>query len=361
MKIIDLEIFNFRNYDHLQFKPHGNINLIMGKNAMGKTNLLEAIYILAYGKSFKVARDNEIIKLDCEKSNLKATMENFGYEDKYQVEINLNAKNNFYINEESLSSKEYKRDMASVIFTPADLDIIKFSPLDRRRYLDNLISKVDAIYDHNLSVYKKILFERNRLLKKSFNYDLLEVYNFQLSQMGVKLLRTRLNYIRQIEKYAKEHFKNLSGGDDLKITYLSTVPLKLEQSEMESIFLKHLKNSHKRDLELKYTTVGPHRDDLDFRIKNLSSKKFGSQGEIRSVVLSLKLAELDILREKLKTNPILLLDDVFSELDKSRSKYLVDSFKNNQIFITTTDLNEDILKDLIGKYFEINNGKINIL
>lgn len=358
MKLIDLEIFNFRNYEHLKFDPNENVNIIIGKNAMGKTNLLEAIYIATLGKSFKSAKDNELIRIDCQSAEINSTIQNFDYEDAYKVEINLNKKNNFFINDEQLSIKNYKRDMASVIFTPADLNIIKFGPSDRRKYLDNLISKVDAMYEYNLLNYKKIIFERNKLLKKNINYDLLEVYDFQLAQIGVSILRTRLNYVKQIEKHSKEHFMNLSGGDDLKITYLSTIPLNSEESEMEKIFLKHLKKSLKRDLELRYTTVGPHRDDLDFKIKNLSSKIFGSQGEIRSIVLSLKLSELDILREKLKTNPILLLDDVFSELDKSRSKYLIGSFNGTQIFITSTDLNENIFKNLIGKYFNISNGRI---
>lgn len=358
MKLLNLKLSNFRNYSYLEFIPSKNINVIIGKNAIGKTNLLEAIYILTVGKSFRTIKDSEIINLNSLSCDINGSINSFGYEDNLRVILNKDDKNKFFINEEELNLKNYKRDMSSVIFSPADLNMIKFSPQERRKYLDNLISKIDPIYEHNLSKYRKILYERNKLLKKIKDKSLLEIYNFQLAEIGVKILRTRLNIVRVLEQFAKIHFKNLSGGEDLKITYLSTIPLSADENEMKDIFLEHLTKNTSRDLELKYTTIGPHRDDLDFKIENLSVKSYGSQGEIRSVVLSLKLAEVDLIKKNLKSEPLLLLDDVFSELDKNRAKYLVDSLDNIQTFITSTDLNEENFRSLQGSFFEIQNGKI---
>ena len=291
-------------------------------------------------------------------STVEGEINSFGYKDDLRVDLNSDGKNNFFFNQEELKLKDYKKDMASVIFSPADLNMIKFSPQERRKYLDGLISKIDPIYEHNLSKYRKIVYERNKLLKKIRDKSLLEIYNFQLSEYGVKILRTRLNIVRSLEEFGKYHFKNLSGGGSLKITYLSTIPLSADEDEMKKIFLEHLNKNTDKDLELKYTSIGPHRDDLDFKIDNLSVKSFGSQGEVRSVVLSLKLAEVNLINKVLKSDPLLLLDDVFSELDKNRAMYLIDSLKDVQTFITSTDLNEENFKNLDGTFFEIIDKKL---
>lgn len=356
MKILQLNLSNFRNYKNIQLNPN-NINIIIGKNASGKTNILESIHFLTEGKSFRTNSDEELIKFNENQSIISSKIENFSYEDELKVIINKNGKNNFFINSEEFQLKNYRRDFSSVIFSPSDLNMIKFGPSDRRKYLDILISKVDPMYLYNLNRYKKILNDRNKLLKKNVIYELLEVYNFQLANYGVKILRMRLNILRKFEKYVQNHYKNLSGGDDLKITYLSTVPLDKEELEMESSFEKHLKKFNERDLEVRFTTVGPHRDDLDFKINGNSAKSFGSQGEIRTVVLALKLSEIDILNEIKKTTPILLLDDVFSELDENRISYLMNSINGAQTFITSTNINENKFKYLNANFYEINNGE----
>lgn len=358
MKLLNLQFSNFRNYSYLEFVPSKDINVIIGKNAIGKTNLLEAVYILTVGKSFRSNKDSEIINLDKISCEITGVVDSFGYDDNLKVNLSNVDKKKFYLNEEELSLKNYKRDMASVIFSPVDLNMIKFSPQERRKYLDNLISKIDPIYEHNLNKYRKILYERNKLLKNIRDKSLLEIYDFQLSEYGVKILRTRLSIIKILEKYGKIHFSNLSGGQDLKLVYLSTVPVTADENEMKDIFLESLKNSVNKDLENRYTTIGPHRDDIDFKIENLSVKSFGSQGEIRSVVLSLKLAEVDLIKKFLKSEPLLLLDDVFSELDKNRAKYLVKSIDNVQTFITSTDLNEENFENLEGTFFEIINKEL---
>lgn len=358
MKLLNLKLYDFRNYSKIELKPSKNINVLIGKNAMGKTNILEAIYILTVGKSFRTNKENEIVKLNSEKSLLQGKINSFGYEDDFKIVLNSVDKNRYYINAEEFNLKNYKRDMASVVFSPVSLNMIKLSPQERRKYINNLISKIDPIYEHNLAKYRKILYERNKLLKISKDIALVEIYNFQLAEYGVKILRQRLNILKKLEKFAKVHFANISGGQELKITYLSTVPLSKDENEMNKIFHRHLKNNTQKDIEVRYTTTGPHRDDLDFKIDGLSVKSFGSQGEIRSVVLSLKLAEVDLVKEYIKSEPLLLLDDVFSELDKTRAEYLIKSIKDIQTFITSTDLNEENFKNLKAEFFEIMDGKI---
>ncbi|CDZ74205.1 DNA replication and repair protein RecF [Peptoniphilus sp. ING2-D1G] len=360
MKILNLEIFKFRNYEYLNFKPDINLNLILGENAMGKTNFLEAIYMLTFGKSFRTSRDKDLIKIGSNNTILKSKVLNFEYEDELEVEIELQGSNKFKINEKQESIKKYKKNFSSVIFSPADLNMIKQSPNERRKYLDDLISIISPVYEHNLSCYKKIVFQRNRLLKNNLkennSKNLLEVYNFQLANYGIKLLKERLKIIRIFEKFCKHHFKVLSGGDDFKITYLSTIAFNLEE-DIGKTFKESLNKALTSDLEKRITTIGPHRDDLDFKINGLSAKNYASQGEIRTAVLSLKLSEIDLIKEYKKNNPILLLDDVFSELDKNRISYLINNISNTQTFITSTSYDFKI-SDLKGSIYEVKEGKI---
>ncbi|MBL7576246.1 DNA replication and repair protein RecF [Peptoniphilus asaccharolyticus DSM 20463] len=349
MKINRLELNNFRNYERFEIEPSDGINLILGRNAIGKTNLLEAIYLLTVGKSFRALKTNEMIKIGEEFSNIKATVESNGYIDELEIILNANQKNKYILNSDSVNVKNYAGDFSCVIFSPNDLNMIKLSPGERRKYIDNLIEKVSPIYKYNLAKYKKIIFERNKLLKRP-NEDLLRVYDFQLATYGVKILFERLKFIKEIEEFAKQHYYRLSQDSELKITYLSTI--KFTKEKMEEVFMNILLEQREKDFESRFTTLGPHRDDLDFKINSMSAKSFASQGETRSIVLALKLAEMDVLEKNNKNRPILLLDDVFSELDKTRAKYLAKSLDNMQTFITSTNLNEE--------NFLIDSNKINV-
>lgn len=350
MKIECLELINFRNYNNFQIKPKNGINLIIGKNAIGKTNLLEAIYLIIVGKSFRTVKNNELIKLGYNSSNIRARIESDGYYDDLEIVLNLNQKNEYLLNSESMSLKNYTGDFSCVIFSPSDLNMIRLSPSERRKYIDNLIEKISPIYKYNLSKYRKIIFERNKLLKKP-NEDLLKVYDFQLANYGVKILIERLKFIKEIEEFANMHYKTLSEGSELKITYLSTMQLLKEN--MEKRFMELLLKQREKDFESKFTTIGPHRDDLDFKINLMSAKSFASQGETRSIVLALKLAEMDVIEKFNKKRPVLLLDDVFSELDRTRAKYLSQSLNGMQTFITSTNFNEE-------NFLELDSNKINV-
>lgn len=349
MKIDRLELTNFRNYQSFEIEPSNGINLILGRNAIGKTNLLEAIYFITVGKSFRTLKTNEMIRLGENSANIRATVESGGYSDELEIILNLNQKNEYIMNLDSINIKNYTGDFSCVIFSPNDLNMIKLSPGERRKYIDSLIEKISPVYKYNLAKYRKILFERNKLLKRP-DEELLKVYDFQLASYGVKILFERLKYIKEIEEFAKNHYARLSQGSELKITYLSTV--KFSKDKMEQAFMKILLEQREKDFESRFTTVGPHRDDLDFKINEMSAKSFASQGETRSIVLVLKLAEMDVLEKFNKRRPILLLDDVFSELDKTRAMYLSQSLDNMQTFITSTNLNEDS--------FFIDSNKINV-
>lgn len=345
MKLNELKLVNFRNYGYFEIESKDGINLIIGRNAIGKTNLLEAIYLITVGKSFRTLKSNEMIKLGSDSSYIKARIENEGYYDDLEIKLS-NQKNEYTLNSEVVSVKNFAGDFSSVIFSPSDLNMIKLSPNERRKYLDNLIEKLSPVYKYNLSKYRKIILERNKLLKRP-NEDLLKVYDFQLANYGVKILFERLKFLREIEEFAKKHYKRLSDGSELNITYLSTV--KFEKENMESIFRDLLLEQREKDIESKFTTVGPHRDDLDFKINSMSAKSFASQGETRSIVLALKLAEMDVLEKFNKKKPILLLDDVFSELDRVRAKYLSNSLEGMQTFITSTNFNEENFLNFTNK------------
>lgn len=356
MKLKYLRLFNFRNYKSLDFIPGENINVLYGLNASGKTNLLESIYMSIRANSFRNQKDRDLINIGENSSSIitRYNIENF--KDDYRVEISNFENKKLFINDEKVNTKEYRKSRFVVLFSPEDLNMIKYSPKDRRKFLDDLLSNIDLNYDFYMYRYRKLLFERNKLLKSCTDKNLLDVYDREIVKNGTKIIIMRLKTIKKLNEIAKKHYKNIS-GDDLNITYLSTVPILTEERELTENYLKLLKSSLSKDIEKKYTTIGPHRDDLDFKINKYSSKSYGSQGEQRSIVLSLKLSEADLIKELYKTNPILLLDDVFSEIDSNRSRYLLYSLKNLQTFITTTEIS-NFLKSIDANFYRINAGKI---
>lgn len=356
MKLELLKLLNFRNYKNLSFRPSSNINIIYGPNASGKTNLIEAIYMSVKSKSFKNAKDSELIKIREDSSSIITRYLNKDYKDDYRVEIFQNENKKFYINEEKVSALNYRKSRFAVIFSPEDLNMIKYSPGNRRKFLDEILLNVEPSYDYYNQRYRNILFERNKLLKIKMDKNLLDIYNREIAKAGTKIIIMRLRTIKKLNEFAKYHYKNIS-GDDLNITYLSTVPIVLDEEKLKENYLNLLENSLDEDLEKKYTTIGPHRDDLDFKINRLSSKVYGSQGEQRSIVLSLKLSETDLIKSLYNEYPILLLDDVFSEMDFNRRRYFIYSLKNIQTFITTTEVNK-YLQNIDAEFFQISDGRI---
>lgn len=356
MKLKYLRLFNFRNYKGLDFIPGENINVLYGLNASGKTNLLESIYMSIRATSFRSLKDYDLINIGENSSSIITRYMTEDYKDDYRIEISKFENKKLFINDDKVNTKEYRKSRFVVLFNPEDLNIIKYSPKERRKFLDDLLSNIDLNYDFYMYKYRRLLFERNKLLKMNMDRNLLDVYDREIVRNGTKIIIMRLKTIKKLNEIAKKHYKNLS-GDDLNITYLSTVPVFVDEGELMENYFRILKEALPKDLEKRYTTIGPHRDDLDFKINKFSSKSYGSQGEQRSIVLSLKLAEADLIRDLYKTKPLLLLDDVFSEIDSKRSRYLLHSLKDLQTFITTTEADE-FLKSVDAIFYRVSQGRI---
>ncbi|WBW49989.1 DNA replication/repair protein RecF [Peptoniphilus equinus] len=350
MRLSKLHLLNFRNYGRAYFEPDPGMNLLIGPNAIGKTNLLESIYLLVSARSFRTVNAEDMIKKDRSESVITGLVEDGVYEDRLEIHLKREAKNTYAINEEKFNSRTYQKDYNAVVFTPQDLNMVRLGPQERRWYLDTLLETMSPMYRYHLRSYKKFLFERNKLLKNP-KLDLLDVYDFQLSNLGAKLLKERLQTVKILEDAAKVHYKKISGSDSFKVTYLSTLKL---NSNLESNYLEVFKTHRHEDLLKKTTTHGIHRDDIDFYINDFSAKHYASQGEVRSILLALKLAEMDILEQTTKKKPLLLLDDVFSELDRDRAGYLIDSLHDVQCFITSTNLNSDNFTGLRAKVHKMN-------
>ncbi len=362
MQINFVELRNFRNYSFEKFMLNNGINILLGDNAQGKTNLLESIYFSCIGKSFKTKNEKELIKsgsvnakifVDFEKNNGKNTISVEFKDNKKFIKLNE-------INITKTSSM--LGNLACVFFSPSELKLVKEAPEDRRRFLDIDISQLNLDYYNSLIKYNKILKERNKLLKSTENEKVIEqtlpIWDCQLSKAGSEIVAFRLEFIDKLNLRAKIEHNYLSNGKENLILEYSSCDNFKEKSleEIEKILLKRLTESHEKDLKLKYTTIGPHRDDIKIYLNNMEVKSFGSQGQQRTSLLSIKLAELEIFKEVFNEYPILLLDDVFSELDDSRKERLFNRVKPLQTLITTTKFDMPDFDN--AKIIKIENGKI---
>lgn len=349
---------NFRNFDELDIYFHKKINVILGDNAQGKTNLIEGIYILSMGKSFRTLKDSEMIKFDEENFRLKGYIEN--KEGQYPVEISANRK----IKKIKIDGIDKKKNIDLlenthiVVFSPEDLKIVKEDPDKRRKFIDKEICQIEPTYYKNISRYKKVLRNRNITLRNDvINEDLLDIWDGYMIDIGSDIMKMRQKFIKELAVTSKEvHTQISSGKENLEVTYEPSI----EASQYQDRMIKEsLIANRKKDMDQRLTSAGPHRDDIKICIDGVDIRKFGSQGQNRTAALSLKLAELKLIKKERGEDPILLLDDVLSELDITRQEYLLSSFKENQLFITGADINNDLL-DKLGdsKRIYLENGKI---
>jgi len=345
MYIDHLKLTNFRNYDSLDLSFSPKVNIILGENAQGKTNLVESLYILGFGKSFRTSQDKDLILMsemythvsaDVTKSDRTFTVD-FKYNQKQKKEIK--------INDVPLGKlSELIGELNVVIFSPEDLQLIKGSPQLRRKYIDKSISQIYPYYYRLLIDYNKVLKQRNNLLKQKDVSKMIEIWDEQLSDFGAKIMTYRLDFLKELKKICYDiHYKISQEKEHLKIEYISNyLPKNLGDSDVyDKIYsgmLLNLKSRLELDIRRGYTSVGPHRDDLSFFINDKESKKFGSQGQVRTTALSLKLSEITIIKKILKESPILILDDVLSELDHTRQNELINYISDIQTFITTTEI-----------------------
>ncbi len=359
MYITELELKNYRNYDNLQIEFNKKVNLILGNNAEGKTNLLESIYLSSIGRSFRTNKDAELIKFDKEEAFIKAKAEkNYG-DTTVEIFIRKNAKK--YIKKDGINIKklsELLENILIVIFSPEDLKIVKEEPEKRRNFIDRELCQISPYYYDSLDNYKKILNQRNAYLKEDqVDLILLDLWDVQLAKYGAKVIKERDKFIKKISEYSgKIHNSITNGKENLVVIYEPNISLCNNQEEY---FYEELKKNINHDLKQRNTGKGPHRDDIAFFVNNINMRSYGSQGQQRTSALSLKLAELNLIYEETGEEAILLLDDVMSELDIERQEFLIRTLKNNQVFITTTDVEQKILDSFPqGKVIFIENGKI---
>lgn len=357
MIIKSIELTNFRNYDSLNLEFDKGTNILYGDNAQGKTNVLEAIYLSSITKSHKGSKDQDIIKFGENESHIRTYLEKDG--DTYKVDMHLRKSGSkvIAVNGQKLKKAAGLLGLLNVVFfSPEDLSIIKNGPSERRRFIDMELCQLDNFYLYNLNNYNKIVNQRNKLLKDIYtNYslkDTLDIWDSQLISYGSKIIERRVSFINQLNEIIYDIHKKLSGEKE-------EILIKYEPNVLIEDFEKKLKQNQEKDIKLKMTTVGPHRDDICIDVNGIDIRKFGSQGQQRTAALSLKLSEIELVKKITKDTPVLLLDDVLSELDSNRHKYLLDSIGNIQTIITCTGL-DDFVNDRfeINKVFKVSNGKI---
>ncbi|SFB23779.1 DNA replication and repair protein RecF [Acetitomaculum ruminis DSM 5522] len=355
MYIKSLELENFRNYSGLNIEFDKNTNVIYGNNAQGKTNIIEAIYISGTSKSHKTSKDYELIKFENKEAHIRTKV--FSRDNEYQIDLHLkkNMKKGIAINKHPIKkASELFNILNFVLFSPEDLNIIKDGPSQRRRFLDILLCQLDKIYLEELQKYNKILNNRNKLLKDIyFNKNLIDtipIWDKQLVNCGNNIIKKRRNIIEKLNDVCKDIHKKLTGNAEYFF-------LQYENDVDEKDFLTLLNKNFEKDSKYKMTSAGPHRDDILFVSNGIDIRKFGSQGQQRTTALTLKLAEIEIIKERLGESPILLLDDVLSELDSKRQRYLLEYIYGIQTIITCTGIDDFVSNRFhIDRLFKVNNG-----
>ena len=329
----------------------------MGDNAQGKTNILEAIYYCGFAKSHRTSRDKDLINWNSEVSFLSVSVGKNRLDKKIYINILKDGKKIIKVNSIKINKiGELFGNFNVVMFSPEDLKIIKDSPGIRRKFIDMELCQLDSKYYYNLVQYNKVMNERNIILKnRNLDLEMLDIYDLQLSNFGAYIIDQRLSYLKSLNEYSKEIHKDItSGKEDIEFKYNSTIK-KLD--DIQNDFYETLKKNRKRDMDKGITGNGPHRDDFSVYINNVDTKSFGSQGQQRTAVLTMKFASLRIIKEKTGEYPVLLLDDVLSELDFNRKRYVLSSIKDIQTIITCTGI-EDLNNYLNGdsKLFKVKEG-----
>lgn len=364
MIIKELRLINHRNYDDEFIEFHDNTNILVGKNAQGKTNLLEAIYIAARGYSFKSIKESELINFDKNEMYLKAVILSKNKRKNVEIKLSKNYNKQIKINDVDVNVSEMKSQFGVVLFAPEEILIIKETPSLRRKFIDDIISNNDIAYKIYLNNYNNTRRQKNLLLKNpaknKYFEQMLTSYNTKLVEYGAKIGIYRYKYLDILKKYAKEFHKELtSDKEDLDIIYEYNFAEKLDDlTNIEKQYHDILLDKKQSEIERYQSLYGPHKDEIIFLINGKDVKNYASQGQQRTVMLSLKLAEAKLIEVLTSTKPILLWDDVFSELDNSRASLLVQKSKKYQNIITTNSLVNLDLDNSDSKVFTIHKGKV---
>ena len=364
-KLHDGDVFSYdgetvRNYEKLDISFDSETNIIYGDNAQGKTNILEAAYLSGTTKSHKGSKDKEMIRFGEDEAHIRTIVEKNDKEYRIDMHLRKNGAKGVAINKMPIKkASELFGILNIVFFSPEDLNIIKNGPAERRRFIDLELCQLDKIYLSNLSKYNKTLVQRNRLLKDiAYRPDLidtLQVWDMQLLEYGRHVIKKRREFVNELNEIIQDIHSNISGGREKLI-------LKYEPSIDDIFFEDELLKARSRDLKLCQTTVGPHRDDMLFSVDGVDIRKYGSQGQQRTSALSLKLSEISLVKKNINSTPVLLLDDVLSELDGNRQNYLLNSLSDTQTIITCTGLDEFVKNRFqVDKVFHVVKGQVEVI
>ena len=361
IKSIDLQ--NFRNYEELHLDFEDGITILNGENAQGKTNLLEAVYLAACCRSHRGAKDREMIRFQQEEAHIRMLVRKEERDLRIDLHLKKDRSRGIAVNAVPVrKTRDYLGLLNCVLFSPEDLQIVKEGPSERRNFIDNELCQLDKIYLNSFMQYRKALEQRNQLLKDIYYMpellDTLDLWDEQLAKFGSEIIERREDFIRDLSEITKPIHEKLSGGrESLTLVY--------EKNTDASEFLTELRKNRDKDLKTKTTGTGPHRDDVSFVLKTenpgeeeLDARIFGSQGQQRTCALSVKLAEIELVKRRTGDEPVLLLDDVLSELDKSRQRRLIGSVEKMQTIFTATGIDRTVFRGREIKKFNIENGKI---
>ncbi len=343
MRITQLTVDNFRNHTHTTLQLADGVNVLVGPNAQGKTNLLEAIYLSCVGRGWRTSRDSEMVQFGQDRALVQVNaVKRFGSVE-IAIQLGLGLKKSISINRVPIAKvAELMGQINCIFFSPDELKLVKETPADRRRFMNIDLSQIDKSYFYALARYNKILQQRNAYLKNNNDPRELSIWDTQLVTQGKIIIAKRQAFIEKLTPYVVAKHRELTGDQEtITLTYETCKDLAQE-----------LENARERDLRLRTTTVGPHRDDIAILINGKDVRIYGSQGQQRTVALSIKLAELDLFTDLTGERPILLLDDVFSELDSSRQSRLLTAIANTQAVITATDAPP------VGKIFNVQHGSV---
>lgn len=357
MYIESIQVNNFRNYESLSMDFDRGTNILYGDNAQGKTNILEAVYLCGTSKSHKGSKDKEIILFQKEEAHIRMIVKKDGISYKIDMHLRKNKAKGVAINGVPIKkARELLGVVNLVFFSPEDLNIIKNGPGERRRFLDMELCQLDPVYITELASYNHIVNQRNKLLKDLFLQprlkETLDIWDIQMLKYGKSILAKREAFVGELNEIIGEIHRNLTGGtEDISVIY--------EPNVRPEEFEKALSKNRERDIRMKLTSTGPHRDDLCVMANGIDIRKYGSQGQQRTAALSLKLSEIYLVKKKIKDTPVLLLDDVLSELDRNRQTYLLDSIHDIQTLITCTGLDDFVSHQfMINKVFQVIKGNV---
>lgn len=368
MNIERLQLTNYRNYESLMLDFSPKINVFIGENAQGKTNVMESIYVLAMAKSHRTSNDKELIRFETDYGKIEGVVKNRYGSFPMELTITKKGKKGKINHLEQLKLSNYIGQMNVVMFAPEDLNVVKGSPQARRRFIDMEIGQISPVYLHELLTFQKLLKQRNHLLKinqgkQNLDEVLFDIYTEQYIQSAIQIIRKRFEFVELLQEWAEPIHSGISRGlEKLTIKYRPSTGMDANWTveEMATYLEKKLEEVKRKEIDRGITLIGPHRDDLQFLVNDYDVQTYGSQGQQRTTALSLKLAEIELIKQETKETPILLLDDVLSELDDYRQSHLLNTIQGEvQTFVTTTSI-DGIHHETIqhAKMFHVKQGEV---